>query len=364
MSKTNRVSCPSPLALFNGSCLGTKPTGLGVVARDLISQLDTGLVHLLDPLQGNRHGSIQIPKSLMPELGVKAHFRRLVWIQTKIPSLLKKSGAEIFLSPVPEAPLFRGVRSVVLAHDLLPLRYPQPTPLLAYHLAYVPLVLHRSQRILCNSKATARELHERLGLPLKKLITIPLGFNPNKLYPLQLTREPFFLVLGRHDPHKNISGILRAIALLRDKETQLWIIGPQDRRYTPSLKKLASELEIDHRCKWIPWVDDSERLKLLNRCQALVIASHWEGFGLPALEAMACNTPVIASNSGALPEVVGDAGLLFDSKDPAALADAMSMVLSDGLLVRSLCSRAKKQLDIYRWDNAARTVEEVLKDLC
>ncbi len=352
-----------PLALFNGTCLGTKPTGIGVVARDLIDSLDPDLVQLLDPLGGSRLGSIPIPSNVMPEFGNRGHVRRLFWTQQRIPSLLKQTGAQLLLSPVPEAPLFRGVRSVVLAHDLLPLRHPQPTPLLAYHLTYVPLVLHRAVRVLCNSDATARELHSRLGIPVKKLITIPLGFNPKNLYPMECSREGYFLVLGRHDPHKNIARVLYAFSLLKETTIQLWFVGPEDRRYTPNLKRIAFELGISNRCKWIPWATDQERLELLNRCQALIIASLWEGFGLPALEAMACNTPVIASDSGAIPEVVADAGLMINPKDPVTIADAMRQVIIDRALTRNLVNNGKERIKSFTWAKAAKKVEIVLKDI-
>ncbi len=354
----------TPLALFNGSYLGRKPTGIGVVARCLINSLDSELVHLLDPLGGSRPGSIPIPGNLMPEFGIKGHLRRLIWTQKVLPRLLRQRKVPLLLSPVPEAPIFRGVRSVVFAHDLIPLRYPQPTPLLAYHLTYVPIVLHRAVKVLCNSEATAREVHTRLGLPTKKLFTIPLGFDKQSISPLNLKRKPFFLVLGRHDPHKNIVGVLKALSLLSETEIEVWFVGPQDKRYTLSLKKIADNLGVSKRCRWIPWVSDNERLRLLNTCQALVIASFWEGFGLPALEAMACNTPVIASNAGALPEVVADAGLLVNPKNPGTIADAMKQIILSSSLRHSLVTRGQSRTEIYNWERSARLVESLLYNLC
>ena len=353
----------APLALFNGSYLGRRPTGIGVVARDLVAALDPAEVPLLDPLGGGRPGSIPIPATLGPEHGRAGHLRRLLWTQNELPRLLRASGAPLLLSPLPEAPLLRGVRSVVLAHDLLPLRYPQLTPLLAYHLAYVPLVLHRAVRVLCNSEATAREVHGRLGVPARRLEPIRLGFDPGQLRPLELPREPFFLVLGRHDPHKNLARLLRAFAAMSgpDGQLRLTLVGPQDRRYTPRLQALAAELGIAHRCDWIAWVSDRERLDLLNRCRALVLVSLWEGFGLPALEAMACGAPVIAARAGALPEVVGDAGLLVDPRDPGAIAAALTDLGRDGGLARQLAAAGPARAAGFRWESTAAQVTAVLE---
>ena len=356
-----RVS--SPLALYNGSYLDDMPSGIGVVARDLALSLDPELVHFLDPIGCLSDESIQIPNNLSPKYGTKGHLRRLIWTQNIIPDLLKKSKAEFLISPLPEAPLFRRVRSIVLVHDLLPLRYPQFSPLLSYHLIYVPLVVHNSAKVLCNSEATAQELNSRLKVPMRKINIIPLGFDSNKLYPLNLKRKPFFLVLGRHDPHKNIANILRALSLLSSTDVELWLVGTQDRRYTPSLKRLANELGLKDRCKWIPWVSDHERLILLNTCQSLIIASLWEGFGLPAIEAMACDTPVIASCKGALPEVVADAGLLINPFNPASITDAMKHILFDQTLCKCLIEKGRERTKQYSWDKAALCIESILKEI-
>ena len=358
------MTAASPLALFNGSYLGRRPTGIGVVARDLADALDPALVPLLDPLGGERPGSLPIPADLGPEHGRAGHLRRLLWTQNRLPRLLRASGAPLLLSPLPEAPLLRGVRSVVLAHDLLPLRYPQLSPLLAYHLAYVPLVLHRAVRVLCNSEATAREVHGRLGVPARRLVPIRLGFDPGRLRPLGREREPFVLVLGRHDPHKNLARVLRAFAAVPDpgRELRLRLVGPHDDRYTPQLQRLAQELGIAARCDWIAWVSDDERLELLNRCRALVLASLWEGFGLPALEAMACGAPVVAARAGALPEVVGDCGLLVDPRAPAAIADAITRLGREPGLARALAAAGPARAASFRWDDTAAHVSAVLRD--
>ncbi|MCP9799737.1 glycosyltransferase family 1 protein [Synechococcus sp. RedBA-s] len=357
------MSSVMPLALFNGSYLGQRPTGIGVVARELAAALDPALVPLLDPCGGDRPGSLAIPADLSPEHGRAGHLRRLLWTQRELPKLLRRSGASLLLSPLPEAPLGRGVRSVVLAHDLLPLRYPQLTPLLAYHLAYVPLVLHRAVRVLCNSEATAQEVHQRLGVPARRLVPIRLGFSPGLLRPLGLERQPFFLVLGRHDPHKNLERVLRAFAGLRDRDHRLALVGPQDPRYTPRLQRLASELGIAGRCDWRPWVSDQERLELLNRCRGLVMASLWEGFGLPALEGMACGAPVIAAEAGALPEVVGEAALRVDPRQVGAIGAAMEALIEQPCLAAQLGQAGLLQSRRFRWADTGRAVEELLRQL-
>jgi glycosyltransferase involved in cell wall biosynthesis len=218
-------------------------------------------------------------------------------------------------------------------------------------------------RVLCNSEATAREVHGRLGVPARRLEPIRLGFDPGLLRPLGLERQPFLLVLGRHDPHKNLERALRAFAAVPDPqaELRLKLVGPHDRRYTPRLQQLAAELGIGDRCDWLPWVSDAERLELLNRCRGLLLVSLWEGFGLPALEAMACGAPVIAARAGALPEVVGDAGLLVDPRDPGEIAAAMAALAREGGLCRRLGEAGPARASGFRWQDTAAQVTAVLQ---
>ena len=238
----------------------------------------------------------------------------------------------------------------------------RPVPTRA-HLAYVPLVLHRAVRVLCNSEATAREVHQRLGVPAKRLVPIRLGFSPGLLRPLGLKRQPFFLVLGRHDPHKNLERVLRAFAGLRDRDHRLALVGPQDPRYTPRLRRLASELGIAGRCDWHHWVSDQERLNLLNRCRGLVMASLWEGFGLPALEGMACGAPVIAAEAGALPEVVGEAALRVDPRSVAAICAAMDELIHSTWLEKKLSDVGPIRAQRFSWQETGVQVEAVLQSL-
>ena len=349
--------------VFNGSYITKKNTGIGVVSRDLLNSLSAKKITSLIPQDIGISGDIYIPNDLSPGKGFKSHLRRFFWLQKFVPKIMNKLNAEYFLSPLLEAPLFSDVKSIVMAHDLIPLRYPSISFLTLYHLTYVPLILQQSKLILCNSISTANDLYTFYKVPRHKLFPIKLGFNNQKYYPIKKNRKNFFLIIGRHNPHKNLERLIRAFSFAKINDYKLIFVGSFDRRYTPRLMKICDELNIRHLCEWKGWIDDDEKLLLLNECQALIIASLWEGFGLPALEAMACGTPVIASDRGALPEVVGDYGYLINPLDIKSIAPPMNKVINDKKCFEKALNRGPARAASFDWTDTARSIENIIHEI-
>ncbi len=349
--------------VFNGSYITKKNTGIGVVSEGLLHSLSDQKMTTLIPKDIGIRGDIYIPNNLSPGHGCISHLRRLYWLQKSVPKLMKDSNAEYFLSPLLEIPLFTGIKTIVLAHDLIPIRYPSVSFLTLYYLIYIPLVLKQSKVILCNSICTANDLHRFYHVPRHKLYPIKLGFNHKKFYPISKTRQRFFLILGRHNPHKNLERVVKAFAYSKIDNYKLVFVGPFDKRYTPSLIKLIEDLNLSHVCEWKDWIEDDEKLSLLNACHALIIASLWEGFGLPALEAMACATPVIASERGALPEVLGDYGYLINPFNIQSIASAMKAVINDKKCFEKALRAGPSRAESFNWLNTARKIEKIIHDI-
>ncbi len=354
--------------IFNGSYFSKKPNGISLVSRELAKSINPNLMTLLAPFSDNQTHFHKIPENLSPDNGLYSHARRLFWNQFHLGNYLKKERDSILLSPLPEAPIFRGIKSVVLVHDLLPLRIPYLTPLLPYHICYVPIVLKNASKILCNSSATASEVHEKLNISHKKIEIVKLGFNRSILKPLNRVKENFFLIIARHTPHKNIPRTLKAFYNFKKangsaKDLRLKIVGQYDKRYTSSYRKLCSNLGIDNCCDWIYWVSENEKLELLNKCQALIIASLWEGFGLPALEAMACGTLVIASNKGALPEILNNNGILIDPYNLSSIEAGMKRALNDKILIEKFRKNGPLIANKFCWNNTAKQIEEIISEI-
>src|SRR5262249_46060540 len=151
--------------------------------------------------------------------------------------------------------------------------------------------------------------------------------------------------VGRGYPHKNVAGLLRALALLRRRghgDVRLVLVGDRYRAGA-ELGRLAERLGLGEAVVWAGFVGPAELSALYRGAAACAFPSLAEGFGLPPLEAMACGTPVVASDLTAVPEVVGDAGLLADPRDPEAFAAALARVLEDEALRQRLRERGLRR---------------------
>ena len=242
--------------------------------------------------------------------------------------------------------------SVVTLHDLqhldLPAMFPRSERL------FRQVAWHRSVRSADRVIVVSEFVRERalagLRLDPARVRVIPLGLDHAMLAPGSVEREPFLLYPARPWPHKNHARLFEAFALLRRERPELRLVltGGGDFSALPDGVEARGHL---------PW---PEVVDLMQRASALVFPSLYEGFGLPPLEAMACGCPVASSNSGALPEVVGDAALLFDPLDPHEIAAAILDLLADPAPWRE---RGLARAQLFSWDETARSTEAVYREL-
>ena len=306
-----------------------------------------------------------IAGNMTPAQGSKGHLKRLLWTQFQLPQIYQQLDADLIYSPIPEAPLYSKTRSVVMCHDLIPLRFPRFTsPLTNYFRYIVPLVLQQTEHIICNSQATAKDLVDLYGINSNKISPILLGYDRHNFYPRAKTNTleaPYFLYLGRPDPYKNLSGLITAFANLPNQEYHLAIAGSVDPRFTPQLQQQAEELGITHRLKWLDYLSYQELPVVISNAVALVFPTLWEGFGLPVLEAMACGTPVVTSNLASLPEIVGDAAILIDPYNLDAVTSAMADIATDSELRSQLQKLSLQQAQKFSWAKTGVATKEVLQ---
>jgi glycosyltransferase involved in cell wall biosynthesis len=177
---------------------------------------------------------------------------------------------------------------------------------------------------------------------------------------------PFVLYTGNIKPHKNLERLIEAFNLLRQspdlKNVQLLIIGDEISKYA-ALRRTVHRYKLHKHVRFFGFVSDQTLAALYRLADAFVFPSLYEGFGLPPLEAMASGTPVITSNVSSLPEVVGDAALMIDPYDPAAIADAMRRVLTDASLRSDLRTRGLERARSFSWERSIRRVREIYDEV-
>jgi glycosyltransferase involved in cell wall biosynthesis len=293
--------------------------------------------------------------------------------QWRVPQLLRGRRAALYHSPFYLMPYRPGVPTVLTAYDAIPLAYPQYLTMpqrLIFRFTH-DLAVRTARIVLAISEATRRDLIKRFGVPERKIVVTPLAadpcFQPQTTERLAAIRsayhlpDRFVLYFGSNKPHKNLVRLIEAWMKTERgaQDTELVIGGAWDARYNEA-KQVAAH---NARIHFIGPVREDDLPALYGGATAFAFVSEYEGFGLPALEAMACGTPVIASNVSSLPEVVGDAGLLVDPHDTSAIATALGQLLSDPALRLDLAQRGLTRAAQFSWEHTARLTLEVYQAL-
>jgi glycosyltransferase involved in cell wall biosynthesis len=162
-------------------------------------------------------------------------------------------------------------------------------------------------------------------------------------------------------PHKNLGRLMEAFALVaRRLPVRLVLTGWGRPRHVRELQERIAALGIERRVDWRPYAADEELLALYQGARALVLPSLHEGFGLTALEAMACGTPVVAARVSSLPEVVGEAAVLVDPLDPESIAGGLGRILTEDSLCKDLRERGLERARHFSWEATARAVQQAV----
>jgi glycosyltransferase involved in cell wall biosynthesis len=223
----------------------------------------------------------------------------------------------------------------------------------------------RAGRVLVPSRATADALVARYPWVAAKVEAVPYGVDPRWAEPVgPLPAEvaalrPFVLCVGNRKLHKNHVAAVEALALLRRgaPDLRLVIVGHGDDD-AGVVRARAEALGVAHAVVELEGVPDARLRALYAGAECFLFPSLFEGWGLPVLEAMSAGAPVVASDRASIPEVVGDAGIIVDPHDPAAMASAVMRIRGEPGLRERLASRGRAHAASFRWDDtAARTAE-------
>jgi len=322
--------------------------------------------------EGAGHGfpGLQTRVSILPTERPAA---RIAWEQLGQPLRLLGDRIDLLHSLAFVQPVFLPCPGVVTIYDLSFIHYPQRLhPWRRLYLRWgTTYSARRARRVVAISASTKRDIVGLLGVAEGKVDVIPCGvdddFRPvsgaEQLKELRKRRRlppRMLLFVGTIEPRKNLTTLLKSYALLREwiQPPHLVIAGAKGWRHE-EVFSLTQQLGLLDDVLFPGFIARDELPQWYNAADLFVYPSLYEGFGLPPLEAMACGTPVVTSNTSSLPEVVGDAGLLVEPTDPEEIAQAMQRLLTDSTLRDELTSKGLERAKAFTWQRTARETVEV-----
>ncbi len=349
--------------------------GIGRYTRELVKALATQPAQTFEPTYRLFVAGGAAVAPVLPGSSYSWHSTRLtkrwlerLWYRLRLPIHLETWTGRLDLLHQPDfvlPPVHPKTRTLLTVHDLSFVREPDSvmTGMTRHLNRWVPQSVAQADHVIAVSEATRQDLIELYRTPSEKITTlyhgVSTGFEPvedtGKLATVRqkygLGDGPFILSVGTIQPRKNYQRLIQALAQL-DRHYALVIVGSRGWQYETIFDEV-NRLGLADRVHFPGFVAESDLPALYSAAGLFVYPSLYEGFGLPALEAMACGTPVVASNRASLPEVVGKAGLLVDPLDVTALAEAMSNVLEDEELQQQLTQAGRRQAARFTWSRMA-----------
>lgn len=310
---------------------------------------------------------------IVPTLVRRPNLAKLDFEQRVFPRAARRGSFQLAHVPHFGPPVLPSLPTIVTIHDLIPLILPAYRGSLRVRLytRLAALGARRAQAVVADSDACARDIATHLRIPRARIHTVYLAagarYQPARAAePIQRVREKyrlperFLLYLGGFDVRKNVPHLIGSFARLREEHQAGWklvLAGPlpdSESAFFPDPRRATRAHQVQESVQLIGFVAEEDKPALYSAARAFLYPSEYEGFGLPPLEAMACGTPVIASNRASLPEVVGDAGWLLEPYDVGGWCEALRALIHDDALVQERRERGLAQAGRFSWERAGR----------
>ena len=288
---------------------------------------------------------------------------RIAWTQLQAGRAAAGVGADLLHGVHYELPLAVDLPAVVTVHDLTLVTHPEwhERTKAAYFGWAMRRAVRRARRVLCVSNSTATDAVLQLGVDPARIDVTPLGcdLEPAPAEAIAGLRRrlglggPYLLGLGTLEPRKDVPTLVRAFARLAGEVPHHLVVAGLAGWGRGEVADAVAASGVGDRIVLAGWIPEADKAALYTGADIFCYPSHYEGFGLPVLEAMACGVPVVTTRGGALAEVSGDAALHVAPGDPTALAGALSRALEDGSLRDRLIAAGRRQASGHTWARCA-----------
>ena len=295
------------------------------------------------------------------------------WFEFAIPKLLQKLKASVFISPDGMIPLRCKVPSISVIHDLNFVEYPQYVPKLTgwFYNYFYPKYARAASHIVTVSDYSKTDICVKYQIAPEKISVVynaaSISFKPLTEVAKSETKNqytagtPYFIYVGAFNPRKNLQKLLQAFALFKQTDKQaykLLLVGAPMFKNQTTLA-YYNAMRFRESVIFTGRVSATDLPNLVASARALVLISVYEGFGIPLVEAMQCNVPVICSNATALPEIAGNAGIIVEPTNFTEVADALSLLSVDNKAHKKLVENSKQILRRFSWDESAKKMTQI-----
>jgi glycosyltransferase involved in cell wall biosynthesis len=273
---------------------------------------------------------------------------------------------DLFWSPHYNIPLLYSNRLITTIHDILPIAFPdyrKSKIRFAYAKFMYQKAISKSDKIICDAEFTISEIQKYLKMPKEKATAIYIGVAPfwKSEHPRNPQKEkPYLLTVGVLKPHKNFSGLIKAFKTLEENNKyELVIVGDREKlkKSDPSLNEYFNDGNSN--IKFTGFITNEELKELYSKASAFIFPSFYEGFGLPALEAMAMHCPVICSNTSSLVEIFSEAANCFNPYDTEDMAKTISNTLANPELQDEMVKKGDLFVEKLNWKSCYDKTKEV-----
>lgn len=319
-----------------------------------------------------------LPRANMPPTSSRWSYRVVgpakLWTRIGLPfSLFTQNKPDVFFTPTHYGPRFSPIPTAISIMDLSYIHFPdlfRKEDL--YQLTnWTKFSAQKARKIFTISKFSRDDIIKTYGIKAENVVVTYPGIKPLKDQINKNMRDlknkfgiknDYILFVGTLQPRKNIEKLIEAFSKLKNKELDLLVVGRKGWQYEEILLA-PQKFKVSERVKFLDFVSDDDLPSLYKNALCFVLPSLYEGFGLPLLEAMKYDCPVLTSNVSSLPEAGGDAAVYFDPKDVDDIKEKIEGVITDSKLRSDMIKKGREQIKKFSWEKTAQQTLKVLEEL-